>query len=276
MYSFCKQGLLLINSRFYDFLVANKIDDFHRLMNMKGDSLHKKNKYRSVVSFQIEGKTFYLKRHFWPLSDKVKYLLSFHQREDARNEWNNMLLLDRLGFRTVTPVAFGEQQVFGLPKTSLTLTEKLYDAEPLEKYVQNHFIPPLTEAQIRGKRALIRQLAELTRDFHDRGLHHQDFYLGHLFIHLRDHIIHILDIQRVHHRKVLRKRHRVKDLAQLLFSAQGLGVFTAADGMRFAHVYFGRKKLLRHDKHLIRGIAAKSRRIEKHTVKLLERRKRSG
>jgi hypothetical protein len=69
-------------------------------------------------------------------------------------------------------------------------------------------------------------------------------------------------------------RDMIKDLSQLAFSAEGLGIFTKTDFMRFIHAYFDRGKLIPTDKKIIRKILPKVKKIEKHTVRLLERRKR--
>lgn len=266
---------LLINETFFGFLKRFNLTDFQSLMSLEGGILFKKNKFRSVMRIELGDKVFYLKRHFWPWKERIYSLLPWVQKEDARNEWRNMFLLNSLGFHTPTPVAFGEKKRMGIPYFSLTLTENLYDAEKLETYLPKHFSPPLTNAKIFEKRGLIKQLAILVWDFHTKGLNHQDFYLGHLFIRPKDSRIFIIDIQRVHYNKSIRRCDKIKDLAQLAFSAKGLNIFTGTDHMRFFHVYLNRDKLTGTDKHLMKKIVAKKRRIEKHTAKMLARRKTS-
>lgn len=274
MYSFTTLKDLVVNENFMDILKRNDIVDIDSLINFKDSSLLKKKKLRSIVRIEIEDKIFYLKRHVWPWKEGIKSIIPWVEKEDARNEWNNILLLNRLGFHTMTPVAFGEKRRFGMPCFSLTLTENIYDAERLEEYFPRHFTSPLSKEKIIEKRALIRRLAGIARDFHKKGFNHQDFYLGHFFIRQGDGEIFIIDIQRVHQRKNIRRHDMIKDLAQLAFSAKGLGIFLNSDFVRFAHEYFDKPKLDKSDKRLIKKIMAKANRIERHTVKLLERRKR--
>lgn len=274
MYKFVIHNGLLINQGFIEILKDNNLDDFRTLKELEGGSLLKKNRFRSVVRIELKDKVFYLKRHFWSWKERIKSIVPWIKKEDARNEWENMILLRSLGFNTMTPVAFGEKKIFGIPYFSLTLTENVYDAEKLEHYLPKHFSQPLIKEKIIRKREIIKKLAILARDFHRKGLNHQDFYLGHLFIRPKDEEIFIIDIQRVHHRKKIRMHDRIKDLSQLAFSAKGLGIFTKADFIRFIHTYLERDKLISSDKKIIKKILSKVKRIEKHTIKLLKRRKR--
>lgn len=274
MHTFVVHNDLLINKGFLEMLRNSNLADFQALKDFEGGTLLKRNKFRSVMRIEVDGKIFYLKRHFWPWKERIKSFVPWIKKEDARNEWKNMILLDSLGFNTMTPVAFGEKKRFGMPYLSLTMTENIYDAESLEVYLPKHFSPPLNKSQIYAKRELIRKIANLARSFHNNGLNHQDFYLGHLFIRPDDGELFIIDIQRVHHRKNIRRHDMIKDLAQLAFSAEGLGIFTRTDFMRFIHAYLDREKLTPADKKIIRKILSKVKKIEKHTVKLLERRKK--
>lgn len=274
MYSFITHNGLIINERFFEFLKNNSLADFQGLANFESAGRFKKNRFRSVSKIEVKGKTFYLKLHLWPWREKIKSLVPWVRLEDGRNEWRNMILLDNLGFKTMTPVAFGERRKWWLPVLSLTLTEDIKNAERLETYFPAHFSPPLDRNKIRGKRSLIKEIAILARDFHGKGLNHQDFYLGHLFIRPEDNEILIIDIQRVHWRETISMHDRIKDLAQLTFSAQGLGIFTQTDFMRFIHSYLNKNKLSGSDKRMIKRIVFKERRIARHTVKLLERRKK--
>jgi heptose I phosphotransferase len=273
MLPFIAHNNLLINRAFIDFLKEINLSDFESLMNFDSGYVLKKKRFRSIVIVEQKNKTFYLKRHFLPWKERVKSIIPWFKKEDARNEWNNLLLLNRLGFNTITPVAFGEKKRLGLTYLSLTLTENIYDAEKLETYLPKHFAPPLNSNKISEKRFLIRKIAALARDFHDKGLNHQDFYLGHLFIKPSDQTIFIVDLQRVHRRESIRSHDLIKDLAQIAYSAQSLNIFPGTDFMRFACVYFKRSKLNRDDKKLIRKIIAKEKRISRHDAKLQGRKK---
>lgn len=276
MYSFIVYNGLLINKRFFEFLKNNNLADFESLMNFDGGQLLKKNEFRSIIKIKIKDKTIYLKRHFWPWKERIKSIIPWVQKEDAKNEWENMLLLNDLGFNTMVPVAFGEKKRFGMSSFSMTLTENIYDAEKLETYLPRHFTPPLSGVRISEKRALIKKLAALARDLHNNGLNHQDFYLGHLFIRSEDDTIFIVDLQRMHRRELILRHDMIKDIAQIAYSAAGLGIFDRTDFMRFAHSYFGRNKLTKYDKKLFKKIMAKVKRIARHDARLQRRKNKAG
>ena len=277
LYSFIKHKDLLINKDFLGVLEKNRLSDLDSLMKFKGGIPVKEKKFRSVKRIDLEEgltkKTFYLKQHFWPGRERIKSVLPWTKKEDAGNEWENMLLLDKLGFNTMTPVAFGMKKRFGMPCYSLTLSESIYGSEKLEIYLPGHFSPPLIREKIIEKKALINELATLARDFHFRGLNHQDFYLGHLLIRKSDKKIFIVDLQRIHKSNTISAHDRIKDLAQLYYSAGRLEIFSRTDFMRFAHSYFGKDNLNRDEKRLIKKIIAKSEKIARHDAGLRSRRK---
>jgi heptose I phosphotransferase len=276
---FVNHNGLVINERFLELLKGHGLADFDSLMSYEdGTYLHKK-RLRSVLRMKLDegdnlsSRVFYLKRHFSPLEEKLKSLIAWRNSEGARNEWESILLLRSFGIPTVVPVAFGEKKHFGIPCASMTLTEELYGAPRVETYIpelSSRFDDP-AEA-INKKRGLIKRLALLAKDFHNKGFNHQDFYLGHFFITPETGELFLVDLQRVHKRKAIRKTDRIKDLAQLTFSAQNTENFTWTDLVRFAHTYLGKEKFDDSDKRMIRRIFKKSEKIARHTEKLLRAR----
>jgi hypothetical protein len=276
MYSFVQHNGLLINNNFLRMLQDAGLADYEKLKFHEDTDLIKKTRFRSVIRLDIQGRPFFLKRHFRPLRERLQSLIPLTAKEDAGNEWSNMLLLDRLGIRTMVPVAFGEESSLGMPSFSLTLTEGLSDAVKLKPYIMRNFAMPLSPDSIIRKRELIRRMAAFVRDFHNKGFNHQDMYLGHLFYRESDSSIFVTDIQRVHQRSSIRKLDRIKDLAQLCYSAMTTGVISRTDLMRFAYDYFQCRKLGRQEKGLIRSILWKAGRISRHDKKLRASRKEKG
>ena len=273
VYQFITHNGLLVNELFLETLKKNNLADFRSLMDFQGGSPVKKTRYRSLVQIQLGDRYFYLKRHLFPSRERIRSLMPWSVREDARNEWNNMNLLNALGFHTMVPVAFGQEMRSGMTCSSLTLTEGIVDSEKLETYLPAHFLPPLSVERMREKRDLIRRLALFAGEFHKKGLNHQDFYLGHLLLRPADGVISIIDLQRVHRRDRVSRHNRVKDLGQLCYSAGKTGVLTRTDLMRFIRSYLGRDKITGEDKKLIRRVLAKTAKIARHDAKLILRRK---
>jgi heptose I phosphotransferase len=270
---FINHNGLVINERYLEFLKGQGLDDFESLMNYEGGTFFNKKRLRSVVRMELgegeKAKAFYLKRHIQPLDERLKAFVVWN-REEARNEWESIMLLKSFGIPTAEPVAFGERRRFGMPYVSMTLTEEIYGAQRVETYIPSLSSRSSGKDVDLKKRGLIKRLALLAKDFHNHGFNHQDFYLGHFFIRPETGELFLVDLQRVHKRKAIRKQDRIKDLAQFVFSAIGTENFTGTDLVRFAHTYLGKDKFDEVDKRMIKRVLKKSERIARHTEKLLE------
>ena len=96
---------------------------------------------------------------------------------------------------------------------------------------------------------------------HGAGLHHQDFYLGHLMLsQSQSDLIYVIDLGRVQKHARLSRRWIVKDLAQLDFSASA----TPVERLRFLREYLGRR-LTSEDRSLVADIQAKAAAIARHS-----------
>jgi len=283
-FDFIQEGGLTINREYGDLLKKHRLNSFVNIYNLDWGELFKKNRYRSVVRFFLQGKEgkshiFHLKRHHPPFLTRLKTILTgFRISEGAENEWNTMIRLEEIGIRTMTPVVFGAIRKYGLPYRSLTLTEHLYGAERLEEFLPLQFSGKrLDPDKIRYKRKIIRELARWARRFHGSGFHHQDFYLGHIFIKPsegEDFTLHLIDLQRVKEHRKVRTSRVVKDLSQINFSATQLSCLSRTDRLRFLMAYLDKERLNGAEKKLIRKVENKTRRIALHTRKLLEKRGR--
>ena len=231
---------------------------------------------RSVVKVNLEGRTFYLKRNWLQFHEFAKGLTRLKLNQyGAYREWQSIFSINRIGIATVPVVAFGEKQFLGIEHKSFIVTEKLYGYESVENIAKERWTPPLTEAAIQEKLLIIEDAARIVRKLHEAGLNHQDLYLGHLFYH-PENPMSIIDVQRVEKRDELPLRYRIKDLAQLYYSAQVTGNISRADCLRFFLTYLNKDEPDKRDRKLITAIIKKAGIIEKHTVKLLNRRRKRG
>ena len=122
-------------------------------------------------------------------------------------------------------VAYGEQLLPDGLVESFVLTEELHGYVELDRFLRTRFPAPRPgSAAPRDPdlTRLVRQLAALVRRFHQSGFNHRDLYCCHFF--LREPSpgqfqIKLIDLQRVQHRRWLRRRWLVKDLAKLAWSA---------------------------------------------------------
>jgi heptose I phosphotransferase len=102
---------------------------------------------------------------------------------------------------------------------------------------------------------------------HAAGLHHQDFYTGHLLLKLQGDAfdLRVIDLGRARGFERLSQRWVIKDLAQFDYSARELA---AGERVRFLKAYLGKdRRLDAAERQLVRSIRAKSRRIARHSRK---------
>lgn len=146
-------------------------------------------------------------------------------------EVRNYLLLDRLGLKTLTPVAVGGQD-----QRSFSLTLALEGVTPLSKWVIAHY----KQAPISLRRALIRQVAGLAARLHGAGYYHQDLNLHHFLWNNNEQMpmLYLVDLQRLKPLPRWGFRGRLKDIAELTCAASGL--LGRRDGLAFARAYTGR------------------------------------
>lgn len=276
MEDFIFAGGMTVCAEAYPLLKGVGLGSFDDLMAFgQGERIcHKRG--RSVFRFEIGDRAFYLKRNRIHRVELGKALTRLRlPRLGAMVEWRNILALQRIGIPTVTPVAVGRRTWAGVETQSFTLTEEIYGAQPLDEVLIRDFFGELSPARLREKRALIGNLADLARRFHGHGMNHQDFYLNHFFIDGAG-VLYLLDLQRVGLRRRIPERYRVKDLGQLHYSADFHALGTRTDRMRFFLGYLGMTTLGAEEKGLARRVMNKVRRIGRHDVKLLARRRRRG
>lgn len=203
-------------------------------------------------------RVFYIKRHSrssW--KEYIKPLLRLTWPIlGARNEWNAIMHFHKAQIATMTPVALGESG-----EHSFLITEGLENCTKLSHLDQ---VPgdAISEASPR-RISLLKEVALVAQRMHGAGLHHQDFYLGHLMLsQTSPEVLYVIDLGRVQKQNPLAQRWIIKDLAQLNYSADASNL----ERLRFLRAYLGRR-INRADLRMIRQIQAKSARIGRHTAK---------
>lgn len=116
------------------------------------------------------------------------------------------------------------------------------------------------------KRRQAGSMASIVAQLHAKRHYHKDLYLCHFFVRFGDETTYLIDLHRLGHHGWTGWRWRVKDLAQLLFSAD-LPEIDDRDRLRFFHAYVGRKKLRWADRRLLHAIQRKAGRYRRHNGK---------
>ena len=173
--------------------------------------------------------------------------------------------LPEIGITVPRPIAMGAGKGWA---RSFVMSEELPNAEALERLLPRGAQACGEYELLRNKPKLIMELAELVRRLHQGGYYHRDLYLSHIFL-CKDkqgvERLALIDLQRVFQPKVWAERWRIKDLAQLYYSARRY--FTGNDQLRFLRLYLGQKSLDAGAKRLAARVVAKAVRIARHDAK---------
>lgn len=214
---------------------------------------HHDKQGRSIGRFTLSGSTgkraVYLKRQYrlprW--TGWLATVLPARHWSPALREFENLNVVRELGVPVPAAWAAGESigpwgrlQSF-LAVEELTGMLALHEAIPLAAQ-------RLSARALRSwKNGLIAEIARLVRRMHDAGYYHQDLYLCHFFIAECDISrpppswvgrVALIDFHRLLRRRWLGVWQQIKDLAQLLFSAD-LPSITARDRLQFWRAYRG-------------------------------------
>lgn len=158
---------------------------------------------------------------------------------------------------------------------SFLAVEELADMVPLHEAVPAAARVLPADAFRRWKRGLVAEMAKLVRSLHGRRSFHKDLYLCHFYVPATAvdcpdpdwaGRVHLIDLHRLGRHTWTWRRWQVKDLAQLLYSAEIPGV-DARDRLRFWRAY--RDTRGPSGRWLRRLVLFKWRRYRQHNLKLL-------
>lgn len=250
-----------------DITSIDSVFSFHDAVNLTKDSLAS---YRQRLQFQINfpSMTLFLKRYNYPPRfGQIKNWLAHRKRQSLGDcDCKPANQLNSVGINTAKTIAFGTQWGLLFEKRSFCITEKIPNAESLERKLPICFDEPLTSKKTKKRRDFIAALAVFIKKFHQTGFRHRDLYFSHIFYDSDGNLFYLIDLARVFKPKLLAERFRVKDIAQLYYSAPGR-FFSKSDRLRFYHTYTGRTRLTQKDKHFIRKVKNKVKQMARHDKK---------
>ena len=225
--------------------------------------------YRSRLQFNISDpeKILFLKRYNHPgVLTQIKNWFWHNARKSMMSfDLDPTDDLARAGIKTPKTISYGEQWGGFLEKRSFIITEELPNAESLEQKLPDCFRDRSKTENLRQQRNFIERLGQFARIFHDTDYRHRDFYLAHIF-YSDDGTFYLIDLHRAFKPHILAERFRIKDIAQLYFSAPG-SAFSKTDRLRFYKSYAGKRFLDGRDKAFIRKVVKKVKRIARREIK---------
>jgi len=249
------------------------------------DQFHAKQG-RSTGRWVVEGEgkrlAVFLKRHY-RLPWWQGWLAMFWPGKGwspAMQEWRNLKWARSQGLPVPAKVAVAEYIGPWGKLQSFLAIEELTGMLPLHEAIPQaaRLLDSATFRQ--WKKSLTAELARLARELHGRCFFHKDLYLCHFFIPKTDldHAVdfrgrvHLIDLHRLAHHPWARLRWQVKDLAQLLYSSEMIGV-EARDRLYFWRMYQRTGPRARWLEKLIRF---KWRRYRGHNLKASPQHKQGG
>jgi heptosyltransferase-2 len=241
----------------------------------RAKNLNKKNlaRFRSRLQFEVtlpqtsNPVTLFLKRYDNPpIWNQLKNWLTSHGKKSySFTEFETAQQLTEAGINTPKTIAHGTQWGTIFEKRSFLITEKIPDAEALERKLPDYFTEPDTAKNLTHRRKFISQLANFIRKFHETNFRHRDLYLSHIFYSEKGNF-YLIDLARAFQPLVFNKRFQIKDIAQIYYSSPGKH-FSRTDRMRFYLNYTGRQNLTMTDKDFIRKVIKKVKQMAKHDRK---------
>ncbi|PJE78685.1 Lipopolysaccharide core heptose(I) kinase RfaP [invertebrate metagenome] len=250
--------------------------DIHELLTRLDGVEYRKLEARRTFRFEINGQGFFAKVHHgigW--GEIIDNLIRGRKPVlGADNEWQALNRLHELGIDTMTPVAFDKKGLNPAQQHSYLVTEELKNMTSLEDVCKhwNNNPPPLPL-----KRAFIKKLATISRQLHDHGINHRDYYLCHFLMpntllttdgQLRqdcspdDLRFYLIDLHRAQLRETTPERWRIKDLSGLYYSAMECGL-NHHDLLRFIRIYTQQplKKTLAQNADFWQKVARKAEKL---------------
>jgi tRNA A-37 threonylcarbamoyl transferase component Bud32 len=225
--------------------------------------------YRSRLQFKTSEpeKTLFLKRYNRPDAlTQIKNWLWHNARKSMMSfDLDPSDDLAQAGIKTPKTVSYGEQWAVVFEKRSFIITEELPNAEPLEQKLPDCFRDRSKAGNLRRQRNFIKRLGQFANKFHATGYRHRDFYLAHIF-YSDDGTFYLIDLQRAFKPRILAERFRIKDIAQLYYSAPG-SAFSKTDRLRLYKSYAGKRFLDKNDKAFIHKVIRKVWRIARRESK---------
>jgi len=236
-----------------------------------GKDLAKKNLAGFRCRLQLEtdspGTTLFLKRYDRPPAlVQLKNWLSHRSRMSfGLAEFASASQLSAAGVNTPKTVAYGEQIGVFFEKRSFIITEKIPNAESLERKLPAFFTGPVTAEKLKLRRNFIAGLAAFIRKFHQTNYRHRDLYFSHIFYDDSG-TFYLIDLARAFKPLIWRERFRIKDIAQLYYSAPGR-YFSGTDRLRFYLGYAQADRLATRDKSFIQKVLSKAQRMARRNAR---------
>ena len=242
------------------------IFSFNAAKNLSKDNLAP---FRSRLQFEISPPPtmVFLKRYDRPpvITQLKNWFFCGGRKSCGFCEFESASELAAEGINTPKIISYGQQWGTFFEKRSFIITEKIPDAESLERKLPFYFDGPATAEKLKLRRRFVAQLASFVKKFHQTNYRHRDLYFSHIY-YSDDGSFYLIDLARAFKPMLLHRRFRIKDIAQLHYSAPAR-YFSRTDRLRFYLGYTGQSKLTNNDKIFVRKVINKTELMARHDIK---------
>ena len=228
-------------------------DFFSIAENIEGE-IFRKTANRITKEFTFEGNRYFIKLHYgvgW--KEIFKNIFKFRAPTiGASPEWKALKKLRSLGIECPEPVGFYSSGINPATLKSFLITRSLINTVSLEEALKKRKFQELSFSK---KREFIEKIALISRNLHNSGINHRDYYLCHFHVDKdmdANKSIYLIDLHRAQLRSFVPTRWASKDIGGLIHSAMGFDL-TEKDFYRFMGTYLQcsiRESLQTHSKFL--------------------------
>jgi len=213
-------------------------DPFPIAENIEGE-VFRKTANRITKEFTFEGNRYFVKLHYgvgW--KEILKNILKFRiPTIGASPEWKALKKLRTLGIECPEPVGFYSAGINPANLKSFLITKSLINTISLEEALKKGKFQKLNFFK---KKEFIEKVATISRNLHDKGINHRDYYLCHFHVDKDLDVekkIYLIDLHRAQLRSFVPGRWASKDIGGLVHSAMGFNL-NEKDFYRFMRTYF--------------------------------------
>lgn len=216
----------------FDYLPKNFAD----FMHLTGETF-RQQKGRKTQRVILDNKAYFIKQHLgvgW--LEIIKNLIQLRLPIiSAKNEWEAIYRLQKLGINTPVVAAYGTRGINPAARQSFILMEELASTVSLEDFCRDWKV---NQPAFSLKLQLLKQVANIAKTMHENGINHRDFYLCHFLLKTQTPLpkLYVIDLHRAGLHRKLPTRWIIKDLAGLYFSSRHIGL-SQRDLFRFMKVY---------------------------------------
>lgn len=213
-------------------------DPFLLAENIQGE-VFRQTANRITKEFSFEGNKYFIKLHYgvgW--KEIFKNLIKLRAPTvGAFPEWKALKKLKSLGIDCPEPVGFYSKGINPSNIRSFIVTRSLINTISIEEALNKGKFQDL---DFLTKKRFIEKVALISRNLHNNGINHRDYYLCHFHVDSNldaEKDIYLIDLHRAKLRTFVPTRWASKDIGGLFHSAMGFKL-TERDFYRFIKTYF--------------------------------------